>query len=80
MALFFQRVFAVPEVRHYGILVVQAFGDTISLRQILLVYFIALFVARRRVSLFWKIIVSVAASGFYYKIIGLLQEVFWLLN
>jgi len=74
-AVLFQRVLATTKVvRHDSVLVVEPFGNSISLRQVLLVYFVALFVARRRIPLFRQLIVSVATASLNYEFIRLFEK------
>lgn len=74
-ALLFQRVLATAQVvRHDSLLVVEPLGNSISLGQVLLVYFVALFVARRRIPLLRQLIVSVATASLDYELIRLLEK------
>lgn len=74
-AVLFQRVLAATKVvRHDSMLVVEPLGNSISLRQVLLVYFVALFVARRRIPLFRQLIVSVATTSLDYEFIRLFEK------
>ena len=69
----FERILAVAQMRHNSVLIIHPFRDSVGLRQVLLVNFVALFVARRRIPLFWQIIVSIATTNFDYEVIRLLE-------
>ena len=80
-AVLFQRVLAATKVvRHDSMLVVEPLGNSVSLRQVLLVYFVALFVARRRIPLFRQLIVSVATTSLDYEFIRLFEKALWLVT
>ena len=76
----FQGILAVSQMRHDRVLITDAFRNAVSLRQVLLVHFVALFVARRRVPLFRQIVVSIATSSLDYKVIRLFEKILWLVN
>lgn len=78
--LLFERILAVAQMRHNSVLIIHPFRDTVGLRQVLLVNFVALFVPRRRIPLFWQIIVSIATTNFDYEVIRLLEEILWLVT
>lgn len=76
----FQRILAVSQMCHDGVLIIHALGNSVGLREVLLVRFVALFVAGCRVSLLGQIVVGVTAAGLDYKVIGLLEKILRLLN
>lgn len=71
----FERILAVAQMRHDSILIIDPLRNSIGLGQVLLMHFVALFVACRRISLFWQIVVSIAAPSLDYEVVCLLEEI-----